>query len=151
MKCNETQGKWCKNKHGASKIIDTFETYQPTPHPAVYLHAAARGAPSANPRRPHHRRCGLGRRTPPGTARGRRTTGEEVAAWDLGYRPPGRPRGGDPRSISCVTPHVRVFKLDHLGSLGQAFEWCWDVTLNVKPCSFSSPYWMKWSKSFYFL
>jgi hypothetical protein len=28
MKCNETQGKWCKNKHGASKIIDTLETYQ---------------------------------------------------------------------------------------------------------------------------
>jgi hypothetical protein len=28
VKCNETQGKWCKNKHGASKIIDTFETYQ---------------------------------------------------------------------------------------------------------------------------
>jgi hypothetical protein len=26
-KCNETVGKWCKNKHGASKIIDTFETY----------------------------------------------------------------------------------------------------------------------------
>jgi hypothetical protein len=28
MKCNKTQCKWCKNKHGASKIIDTFETYQ---------------------------------------------------------------------------------------------------------------------------
>jgi hypothetical protein len=28
-KCNETLGKWCKNKHGASKIIDTLETYQP--------------------------------------------------------------------------------------------------------------------------
>jgi hypothetical protein len=27
-KCNETLCKWCKNKHGASKIIDTFETYQ---------------------------------------------------------------------------------------------------------------------------
>jgi hypothetical protein len=27
-KCNETLNKWCKNKHGASKIIDTFETYQ---------------------------------------------------------------------------------------------------------------------------
>jgi hypothetical protein len=27
-KCNETIGKWCKNKHRASKIIDTFETYQ---------------------------------------------------------------------------------------------------------------------------
>jgi hypothetical protein len=26
-KYNETIGKWCKNKHGASKIIDTFETY----------------------------------------------------------------------------------------------------------------------------
>jgi hypothetical protein len=28
MKCNETLSKWCKNKPGASKIIDTFETYQ---------------------------------------------------------------------------------------------------------------------------
>jgi hypothetical protein len=28
MKCNETLGKWCKNKHGASKIMDTLETYQ---------------------------------------------------------------------------------------------------------------------------
>jgi hypothetical protein len=27
MKCNETLSKWCKNKHGASKIMDTFETY----------------------------------------------------------------------------------------------------------------------------
>jgi hypothetical protein len=26
-KCNETLSKWCKNKHGASKNIDTFETY----------------------------------------------------------------------------------------------------------------------------
>jgi hypothetical protein len=30
-KCNETLSKWCKNKHGASKIIDTFETYHPPP------------------------------------------------------------------------------------------------------------------------
>jgi hypothetical protein len=28
MKCNKTLSKWCKTKHGASKIIDTFETYQ---------------------------------------------------------------------------------------------------------------------------
>jgi hypothetical protein len=28
MKCNETLSKWCKSKHGASKIIDTVETYQ---------------------------------------------------------------------------------------------------------------------------
>jgi hypothetical protein len=27
-KCNKTLSKWCKNKHGATKIIDTFETYQ---------------------------------------------------------------------------------------------------------------------------
>jgi hypothetical protein len=26
-KCNETLSKWCKNKHGASKIINTFGTY----------------------------------------------------------------------------------------------------------------------------
>jgi hypothetical protein len=32
MKCNETQGKWCKNKHGASKIIDMFEMYQTRRH-----------------------------------------------------------------------------------------------------------------------
>jgi hypothetical protein len=31
MKCNKTLSKWCKNKHGASEIIDTFETYQ-QPH-----------------------------------------------------------------------------------------------------------------------
>jgi hypothetical protein len=30
-KCNETIGKWCKNKHGASKIMYTLETYQCTP------------------------------------------------------------------------------------------------------------------------
>jgi hypothetical protein len=27
-KCNGTLSKWCKNKHGASKIMDTLETYQ---------------------------------------------------------------------------------------------------------------------------
>jgi hypothetical protein len=27
-KCNKTLSKWCKHKHGASKIIDMFETYQ---------------------------------------------------------------------------------------------------------------------------
>jgi hypothetical protein len=27
-KCNETLSKWCENKHGASKIMDTLETYQ---------------------------------------------------------------------------------------------------------------------------
>jgi hypothetical protein len=31
-KCNETLSKWCKNKHGASKIMDTLETY----HPSLY-------------------------------------------------------------------------------------------------------------------
>jgi hypothetical protein len=32
-KCNKTQSKWCINKHGASKIIDTFETYHPPSAP----------------------------------------------------------------------------------------------------------------------
>jgi hypothetical protein len=31
-KYNETLSKWCKNKHGASKIMDTLETYQPPCH-----------------------------------------------------------------------------------------------------------------------
>jgi hypothetical protein len=30
-KCNNTLSKWCKNKHGASKIIDMFETYHRAP------------------------------------------------------------------------------------------------------------------------
>jgi hypothetical protein len=30
-KYNKTQSKWCINKHGASKIIDTFEKYHPIP------------------------------------------------------------------------------------------------------------------------
>jgi hypothetical protein len=30
-KCNKTQSKWCINKNGASKIIDTFDTYQCCP------------------------------------------------------------------------------------------------------------------------
>jgi hypothetical protein len=39
-KCNKTQRKWCINKHGASKIIDTFEMYQggapyPLPKPTL--------------------------------------------------------------------------------------------------------------------
>jgi hypothetical protein len=36
-KCNETVGKWCKNKHGASKIIDTLETYHTSSKPAQTL------------------------------------------------------------------------------------------------------------------
>jgi hypothetical protein len=35
MKCNETLSKWCKNKHGASKIIDTLETYHRSSDVAV--------------------------------------------------------------------------------------------------------------------
>jgi hypothetical protein len=27
-KCNETLSKWCKKKHGASKIMDSLVTYQ---------------------------------------------------------------------------------------------------------------------------
>jgi hypothetical protein len=30
-KCNETLNKWCKNKHRASKIMDTLETYHTGP------------------------------------------------------------------------------------------------------------------------
>jgi hypothetical protein len=40
MKCNKTLGKWCKNKHGASKIMDTLETYQ---YPGFNLPQTMRG------------------------------------------------------------------------------------------------------------
>jgi hypothetical protein len=36
-KCNKTQGKWFKNKHGVSKIIDTFETYHLSLPPYLFL------------------------------------------------------------------------------------------------------------------
>jgi hypothetical protein len=49
MKYNKTQSKWCINKHGASKIIDTFETYQGMPlkstHASVLVDSV--GPPSA--------------------------------------------------------------------------------------------------------
>jgi hypothetical protein len=35
-KCNKTLSKWYINKHGASKIIDTFETYQGAPRGTTY-------------------------------------------------------------------------------------------------------------------
>jgi hypothetical protein len=38
-KCNETIGKWCKNKHGASKIIDTLETYHMSEYLGPYFFA----------------------------------------------------------------------------------------------------------------
>jgi hypothetical protein len=58
-KCNETIGKWCKNKHGASKIIYTFETYQAAPSYLGFLAAARDGAEMEAraeewPRRPLH-------------------------------------------------------------------------------------------------
>jgi hypothetical protein len=37
-KCNETVGKWCKNKHGVSKIMDTLETY----HHSIFIWAVAK-------------------------------------------------------------------------------------------------------------
>jgi hypothetical protein len=36
-KCKKTESKWCINKHGASKIIDTFETYQEDIHLATAM------------------------------------------------------------------------------------------------------------------
>jgi hypothetical protein len=60
MKCNKTLSKWCKNKHGASKIIDTLETYQASclstiaasanhvRRPAPYRSTAAPSVPGAS-------------------------------------------------------------------------------------------------------
>jgi hypothetical protein len=37
MKYNETLSKWCKNKHGASKIMDMLETYHTPPRASKRL------------------------------------------------------------------------------------------------------------------
>jgi hypothetical protein len=50
-KCKETVGKWCKKKHGASKIIDTLETYHPTaPSPLTGANTVAVPPRPANPK-----------------------------------------------------------------------------------------------------
>jgi hypothetical protein len=49
--CNETIGKWCKNKHGASKIIDTFETYQHAS--SILMPPGDPAAPFRSPYLPH--------------------------------------------------------------------------------------------------
>jgi hypothetical protein len=64
-KCNKTIGKWCKNKHGASKIIDTLETYQGAgvnerdlPCAPIYTpRAADRGCSKNGPLTGQLRRC----------------------------------------------------------------------------------------------
>jgi hypothetical protein len=45
-KCNKMQSKWCINKHGASKIIDTFETYQ---RPAARVQRLYKAPPPCTP------------------------------------------------------------------------------------------------------
>jgi hypothetical protein len=42
MKCNETLSKWCKNKLGASKIMDTLETYH-APYLSHRVHVPGTG------------------------------------------------------------------------------------------------------------
>jgi hypothetical protein len=42
-KCKKTLSKWCKNKHGASKIIDTFEMYHPAKGRIGHVHVGNGG------------------------------------------------------------------------------------------------------------
>jgi hypothetical protein len=65
----------------------------PAPHPAARLLTTKRGAPRADPRRPPHRRRGLGRQAPQGTARG---GGEEEVAARARVLPPWSPWRGQP-------------------------------------------------------
>jgi hypothetical protein len=73
MKCNETLGKWCKNKHGASKIIDTLETYQAAGPPAGDGGISGRGGvDSGRGDAGSGRGSGTSRRGGAGSGRGRR-------------------------------------------------------------------------------
>jgi hypothetical protein len=56
-KCNKTQSKWCINKHGSSKIRDTFETYHTSsidgttaPNGATALRESIKACPPPRPR-----------------------------------------------------------------------------------------------------
>jgi hypothetical protein len=86
-KCYKTLSNWCKNKHGASKIIDMFESYQavlcfanslrPLGHPVFGIYEGVReswtrgSARGPNKQAPRglgiwpHGPCPLGPRTPP--------------------------------------------------------------------------------------
>jgi hypothetical protein len=70
MKCNETLSKWFKNKHGASKIIDTLETYHPPPplrhalRPRLDPQGSMR-PPSTDQPRCSASRCSASRQRPP--------------------------------------------------------------------------------------
>jgi hypothetical protein len=62
-KCNKTQSKWCINKRGALKIIDTFETYQPpvvTPFTSPRLTSSTRRSPCCSRTPPASRRTATG-------------------------------------------------------------------------------------------
>jgi hypothetical protein len=48
-KCNETLSKWCKNKHGASKIIDMFDTYHTPTKLSIEVHASRARVPRKLP------------------------------------------------------------------------------------------------------
>jgi hypothetical protein len=63
-KCNKTQSKLCINKHGASKIIDTFETYHSEKVISVLTTLIA-GAPTKLSIKLHASKAGAPRKLPP--------------------------------------------------------------------------------------
>jgi hypothetical protein len=114
MKCNKTLSKWCKNKHGASKIIDTFETYQGAPLHATRCTRYRRDDPPGSSygmprdllrRRPTMRRRRSRRRS---GSRSRRSCSRRRGrgGWSTGRRavavalPP--PRRSDRHARPCV-------------------------------------------------
>jgi hypothetical protein len=86
-KYNETLGKWCKNKHGASKIIDTFETYHLPlrPPPVGRLALLRRPIPGA-PLPPHLQRSSASVSSYPCTAARLR-----IGCWSASRLRPARP------------------------------------------------------------
>jgi hypothetical protein len=57
-KCNETVGKWCKDKHGASKIIDTLETYHARRGAVGGVWALSRSDWAGHENDPNSQECG---------------------------------------------------------------------------------------------
>jgi hypothetical protein len=86
-KCNETLGKWCKNKHGASKIMDTLETY----HRLLLLHVRHSRGTDGEPARAEGARRVDGCR---GLGQARAALGEgKLYRWELAAGATGRSSG----------------------------------------------------------
>jgi hypothetical protein len=91
----------------------SMQQRSPANHPVALLQTTAREALGTDPRRPPHRRRGLGRQAPQGAGRG--IEEEEVAAWGYGFAPwsPWRRHPEERGFFSQAGNHSKLFLLNN--------------------------------------